>query len=132
RPFSDTRADAVGALDTFSPDTALPDAPMLELLDPRRLAAHVDHHAIGSGKKERVSHPADGGKEPVVLVGCDTDQLVHRRAARAELLRGQDPRRPAAVLRDVVALRAPLPGSAHRLRVGQVSRRLTQDGTHAR
>src|SRR5258705_1173698 len=38
RPFSDTRADAVGALEAFSPDAALPDAPMLELLDTRRLA----------------------------------------------------------------------------------------------
>src|SRR5258708_6740043 len=38
RLFSDTRADAVGALDAFRPDSALPDTPALELLDLRRLA----------------------------------------------------------------------------------------------
>src|ERR1700687_5491373 len=53
--FSDTRADAVGALDAFRPHAALPDAPVLELLDPRRIAAHVDHYAVGSGEKQRVS-----------------------------------------------------------------------------
>src|SRR5579862_8576699 len=45
RLFSNTGANAVGALDAFSPDAALPDAPMFELLDPRRLAPHVDHYA---------------------------------------------------------------------------------------
>src|SRR5882672_1466689 len=44
RLFSDTRADAVGTLHALRPDGALPDAPALELLDPRTLAAHVDHH----------------------------------------------------------------------------------------
>src|SRR5262245_18359978 len=132
RLFSDTRADAVGALDALCPDAALPDAPVLELLDPRRLAAHVDDHAVGTGEEERVSDLADGGKEPVVLVGCDTDQLVHWRAAHAQLLRGQDPRRLPAALRDPVALRAPLPRGAHRLKVGQVNRRLARKGTHAR
>src|SRR5713226_5794540 len=34
RLFSDTRADAVGALDAFRPNSALPNAPALELLDP--------------------------------------------------------------------------------------------------
>src|SRR5262245_20191667 len=133
RLFSDTRADAVGALDAFCPDAALPDAPVFELLDPGRLAARVDDHAVGTGEEERVSDLADGGKEPVVLVACDADQLVHRRAAHAQLLRGQDPRRLPAALRDPVALRAPLPRGAHRLlKVGQVNRRLARKGTHAR
>jgi len=105
---------------------------VLELLDPPAIATHVDHHAVGSGEEERVSHLADGGKEPVVLVGCDTDQLVHRRPAHAQFLRGQDTRRLPAALRDVVALRASLPRGAHRLKVGQVNRRLAQNGTHAR
>src|SRR5712671_5066816 len=107
RLFSDTRADAIRTLDAFRPDAALPDAPVLELLDPSRLAAHVDHHTVGSREEEGVSHLADGGEEPVVLVGCDTDQLVHRPAAHAQFLRGQDPGRLLAALRDVVALRAP-------------------------
>jgi hypothetical protein len=50
RLFGDTRADTVGAFDAFSPDAALPDAPVLELLEPRGLAAHVDDHAVGSGE----------------------------------------------------------------------------------
>src|SRR5262249_29711780 len=122
----------VGALDPFRPDAALPDAPVLKLLDPRSLAAHVDHHAVGSGEEERISHLADGGKEPVILVGCDTDQLVHWRAAYAQLLSGQDARRLPAALLDVVAVRAPLPGAAQRLNVGQVIRRLPGNKTFAR
>src|SRR5258706_14748169 len=47
RLFSDTRADAVDALDAFGPDAALPDAPVLELLDPPCVAYHVYHDTDG-------------------------------------------------------------------------------------
>src|SRR4029453_15040045 len=123
RLVSDTGANAVSSLDAFSPDAALPDAPMLELLDPRRLATRIDYHAVRGGEEERVSHLANGGEESVILVGCDPDQLIHGRAAQAQLRRGQDPRRLPAAPRDVVALRAPSPRGAHRVNVGHVTRR---------
>src|ERR1700741_4477006 len=49
RLFTNSRTDAVGALDAFRPDGTLPDAPLHEMLDPRRFAAHIDPHAVGSG-----------------------------------------------------------------------------------
>jgi len=130
--FSDTRADPVGALDAFRPDAALPDAPVLELLDSRSIAPHVDDHAVARGEEERVSHLADRGKEPVVLLGGDGDQFVDRRATDAQLLRAKDRRRLPAAPLDVIALRAPLPGATQRLNVGQVIRPPPGNKTHAR
>src|SRR5262249_27108825 len=112
-PLGDAGADAVGALDGFRPDAALPDAPVLELSDAIRIAARIDDDAVRGGKEQRITHLADGGEQAIVVLARERDELLDRRASRGELLRGEDPGRLMGLRVDAIITGAALPRSEH-------------------
>jgi hypothetical protein len=74
RPLlGNARADSIGALDSFRPDSSDPDAPVFELFGLRFLTAVVNRDSIGIAQQndialladDRIKPPPDAGKLPV-------------------------------------------------------------------